>query len=89
MAETVHHVPPVTVFDEPPDEVKDPPPDWKVIDRLIILFSLTIARGVLKKRLLRWDVEIKDRVLDRMAELIEEYKRPKKTRKPKENPETW
>jgi predicted RNase H-like nuclease (RuvC/YqgF family) len=75
VAETEHHVPPSTLFDEIPEDVENI--DWETVDRLIILLSLNLARGVIRKRA-KWNDEIKERVLDRMQELIGEYREPRR-----------
>lgn len=81
MADTEQHYSPIpTVLDEVPEA----PKDWKMIDRLIILMSLAVTQRFLR-RSKKMDPEMKIRILDRLEELIEEYKQPHKPRKP----ETW
>lgn len=78
MADTEYHVPPSTLFDE--DPTKDDGVDWEQIDRLIILMSLALTERFIRKRRTSFDSrdpDIKIRVLDRMKELIEDYKQPR------------
>lgn len=49
--------------------------DWKTIDRLIILLSLTVTEKILRRRSVM-EPEIKDLILKRMRMLIDVYKKP-------------
>lgn len=78
MAETdQHYSPSAQVMDGLPDEDDF---DWRNIDRLIILLSLTITERVLRRRQTTMPEDVKSRVLDRMKDLIAVYKRPNRKR---------
>lgn len=77
MADTEHHYPPGgTIFDEIP---LDEEIDWRTIDRLIVLMSLTVTLNVLRrKRRVNMPERVKFLVMRRMKVLIDAYKRPSK-----------
>lgn len=65
------------VMDKPPED----PIDWRTVDRLIILMSLTLTKRMLRRlarrRVKAMPEEVRLRVLDRIGKLIEAYKRPR------------
>lgn len=74
MADTEYHDPPEgTIFDELPlDEI-----DWRTVDRLIVLMSLTVTLRLLRrKRGIRMGERVKFLIMNRMRKLIDAYKRP-------------
>ena len=74
MADTEHHYPPgAQVFDEIP---LDEETDWRTIDRLIILMSLTVTLRLLRKRRPTMSERVRHLVMKRMRMLIDAYKRP-------------
>lgn len=75
MADTEHHYPPGgTIFDEIP---LDEEIDWKTIDRLIVLMSLTITLRLLRRRKSRvMPDRVRFLIMERMKKLIDAYKRP-------------
>lgn len=78
MADTEHHYPPGgTIFDEIPLDEEEI--DWRTIDRLIVLMSLTVTLNVLRrKKRVNMPERIKFLVMRRMKALIDAYKRPSK-----------
>lgn len=53
------------------------PPDWRTIDRLIVLMSLTVTKRMLRRRGKGMPEVIRAHILDRMGKLIEFYRRPR------------
>jgi hypothetical protein len=74
VADTEHHHPPGgTIFDEIP---LDEEIDWRTIDRLIVLMSLTITLRLLRRRGKAMPDRVRFFVTERMKKLIDAYRRP-------------
>ena len=75
MADTTQHLPPDQ--SDVLDEFPEPPRDWKTIDRLIILMSLSITKRMLRRRSRSMPDRIRHLVMLRMDKLIAVYRRPR------------
>ena len=78
VAETEHRYPPGSqVFEDIP---LDEEIDWRTIDRLIVLMSLTVTLRLLRKRRPSMSERVRHLIMKRMRTLIEAYKKPRSRR---------
>lgn len=60
------------------DGVPREEPDWRTIDRLIVLMSLTVTKRMLRRRGKKMPDRVRAMLLDRIGKLIEFYKQPRR-----------